>query len=71
MDEFEFNFGSVQAWVNVVFIPDPEFSDFGTGSAMIYVDSTKKNLLWKSPSFKDVNQASTYTVADLGFGYPV
>jgi hypothetical protein len=71
MDRFEFKFGSIQAWVKVVFIEDPAFSGFGSGLAMIYADSTETDLLWKSPRFDDVNEASTYNVADSGFGYPV
>jgi hypothetical protein len=70
-DEFEFNFGAIQAWVKVVYYEDPAFSGIGWGSAMIYADSTEKDLLWKSPRFEDVNPANSNMAADSGFGYPI
>jgi hypothetical protein len=70
-DEFGFDFGTIRGWVKVIFSEDPDYPGFGTGSAMIFSDSTEGDLLWKSPDFEGINAGYLKMNGVSGYGQNV
>jgi hypothetical protein len=54
LNQFEFDFGGRNLWVESVYFENPDLPGIGTGIIRIYSDRLKAEILWQSPAINSV-----------------